>query len=470
MVSVIKLLGKGQLLAIKEINLSKFFPIRAESKDDRIAIVLRKVIEGEVSLDQLRTLARRELGIEKAHLDIAVRDGELIVKMYPSPDFEMDEMRVANTVGDLISKLLPPTLRNKATGKKLVYITRASGIPLIGRIDFGLIDRGTNLIQVRPITGCILDCPFCSVDSGLSSKTRVADFIVDPNYMLEEARRLCEYKGSKSIEFHIDGQGEPTLYPYLGQLVRGLSQINGVDVVSLQTNGVLMTKSLIADLEKAGLSRINLSINSLDHSRATIMSGTEKYDLKHILDVVEYIMNSKIALLLAPLWVPGLNDDDISKIIQLVKKLGIRSEWPVLGLQNYLVHRQGRKLRGIKPCQMSHFRYELTKLARAFDVPNLVLTRSDFRITRMKSYPKPFRVGEKAQVEIVEQGRMLGEMVGIARGRALHVLTSQNRTGVWRSVRIIRNKHNIFIGTTAERELFAPTRINQDCWEASILS
>jgi uncharacterized Fe-S cluster-containing radical SAM superfamily enzyme len=320
-------------------------------------------------------------------------------------------------------------------------------------MDFGIIDRETNLIQVRPITGCVLDCPFCSVDSGTSSKTRITDYIVDLDYMVEEVRRLCEFKGSRSIEVHIDGQGEPTLYPYLSQLIGRLSRIDGVDVISLQTNGVLLTKKLIDDLERAGLARINLSINSLDYSKAIIMSGNGKYDLRHILEIAEYVRDSKITLLLAPLWVPGLNDDDIPEIVQFVKKFGVRSKWPVLGIQNYLIHRHGRKVKGIRSCSMEHFRYKLGKLARTYDVPSLVLSRGDFGITQMQSYPKPFRIGEKAEIEIVEQGRLVGEMIGVARGRALHVLTTENKTGVRKSVRIIRTRHNIFIGTAAEKQL-----------------
>jgi uncharacterized Fe-S cluster-containing radical SAM superfamily enzyme len=447
---------------IKEINLSNFFPIRAESEDGKIAIVLHKIIAGEVLVAQLRTLIGRELAIEQSELDVIVRNGELIVAVHPQSDLRIDEQKVANTAGDLISKLLPPTLRSRVTGKKLVYLTRESGIPLIGRIDFGIIDRGTNLIQVRPITGCTLDCPFCSVDSGLSSKTRITDFIVDPDYMVGEARKLCEFKGSKSLELHIDGQGEPTLYPHLTLLIKELSKIDGVDTISLQTNGTLLTRELLDDLESAGLSRINLSINSLDFDKAIAMSGSANYSLRHILDVAEYIRDSDIALLLAPLWVPGLNDDDISGIVQFVKKFGNRSRWPVLGIQNYLVHRHGRKVRGIKSCSMNHFRYRLEKLSRAYDYPNLVLRRSDFGIRQMESYSKPFRAGEKAEIEIVEPGRLIGEMVGVGRGRSLHVLTTERTTGIRKSVRIIRTKHNIFVGVATGKQLTTLTEIKHD--------
>jgi len=39
-------------------------------------------------------------------------------------------------------------------------------IPLFGCIAFGIIDRGTNVLQVRPISECPLACIFCSTDAG----------------------------------------------------------------------------------------------------------------------------------------------------------------------------------------------------------------------------------------------------------------------------------------------------------------
>ena len=47
-----------------------------------------------------------------------------------------------------------------------VRITADSDIPLVGSLYFGIIDRGTSLLQVRPSCGCNLNCPFCSVDAG----------------------------------------------------------------------------------------------------------------------------------------------------------------------------------------------------------------------------------------------------------------------------------------------------------------
>ena len=59
--------------------------------------------------------------------------------------------------------------------KKLIKITKESGIPLLGAIAFGIIDRGTDLIQVRPTSVCNLNCVYCSTDSGACTMAHQAD-------------------------------------------------------------------------------------------------------------------------------------------------------------------------------------------------------------------------------------------------------------------------------------------------------
>ena len=75
-------------------------------------------------------------------------------------------------------------LKNSLNNKAAIYIHKNSGIPLIGTAYFGLIDRGTNLIEIRPITSCNLNCIFCSVDEGPKSKRRV-DYVVEKDYLVQ---------------------------------------------------------------------------------------------------------------------------------------------------------------------------------------------------------------------------------------------------------------------------------------------
>ena len=156
---------------------------------------------------------------------------------------------------EIISFCPHKNIYNAITKRKLYYITKESGVPLIGHTAFGIIDRGTNLLQVRPCTGCNLNCIFCSVDEG-KSKTRVTDYMVDVDYLVEKFEEVADFKRKycNGIEAHIDGQGEPFIYPYIIELIRKLSKI--ADIVSIQTNGMLITKNMIKKLENIGILKI----------------------------------------------------------------------------------------------------------------------------------------------------------------------------------------------------------------------
>lgn len=67
------------------------------------------------------------------------------------------------------------------------------------------------------------------------------DYIVDVDYLVEEFEKISKFKG-KNLEAHIDGQGEPSLYPYLVELIEGLNDLKEVSIISMQSNGIPLNK------------------------------------------------------------------------------------------------------------------------------------------------------------------------------------------------------------------------------------
>jgi len=341
---------------------------------------------------------------------------------------------------EIISFCPHKNIYNHVTGRRMYYITKESGVPLIGHTAFGIIDRGTNLLQVRPCSGCNLNCIFCSVDEG-KSKTRVTDYMVDVDYLVEEFEKIADFKRkycrNLSIEAHIDGQGEPFLYPYIDELIKKLHDI--ADIVSIQTNGMLLNKKLIKKLEQR-LDRINLSLNAMDEKKAKILAGTASYNLEHILEMAKEIASSQIDLLLAPVWVPGYNDEDIRKIIDFGSKIGAGKKWKPFGVQTYVRYKFGRKPKGVKIMDFKTFYRKLDEMGKG-----LRLYPRDFGIVKCKALPKKFKVGEKFRLKLEMYGRMKNEMLGFARGRVIQVTDTNKGIGDVVNVEIIRNKHNIYV-------------------------
>jgi hypothetical protein len=324
-------------------------------------------------------------------------------------------------------------------------ITRKSGIPLIGSLYFGIIDRGTSLLQVRPSCGCNLNCPFCSVDAGPESTTRSTSYEVEMEYLVDAVREVSRFKGD-GVECHIDSPGEPLMYQKLPELITALNEIDEVSVISLQTNGTLLDQEMITALEKAGLDRINLSLHSLDPSIAKMLAGVEWYDIDRVADAAKAVCRSTIDLLIAPVCLPGINDAEIPKLIQFAREIGAGKRFPPLGIQKFEHYRYGRSPKGLKAQSWwQFFNRSIRPWEKEFGIPLRLDPARDFGTVRRPFIPLVFSKGEKVTVEIRAPGWIHGEKLGVARDRVVSVFNCEKESGQVR-VKIVTTKHNIYVG------------------------
>lgn len=342
-------------------------------------------------------------------------------------------------------------LKNSVTGHPTVYIHQNSGIPLIGSLYFGIVDRGTNILEIKPITGCNINCSFCSVSEGKDS-TRAIDYVVEKDYLVEELRQVIDFKtktavrdeddktdgkADNKIDVFINTQGEPLLYAPIVELVRDIRAMKQVRTISIITNATLLSKSLADCLVEAGLDQINISINAFDPDAAKKLAGTAAYDVRKVLDIAEYL-SKRIKVIVAPVWIPGLNDDQMPKLIKFCKD--IRAE---IGIQNYLVHAGGRKIAN----QASWEVFE-TKLKAWETETGAELIFKGHSLSKTRSLPKPFIKGDYIKAEIVCPGRLRKEMLASARGRVISVLDCVKERGSIR-IQIIKDKDNTFVAKEA---------------------
>lgn len=322
--------------------------------------------------------------------------------------------------------------------KNSVYIHRNSGIPLMGTNEFGLVDRGTNIIEVKPITGCNLNCVYCSVDEGINKK--LYDYVVEPEYLAEEFAKLAKLK-EHPVEANIGPQGEPLIYPKIVELVKLLSIIDNVEVISVNTNGILLNKVMIDNLCEAGLTRINLSLNSLTQETADKLAG-KPYPLKHVRSMIEYAKD-KISILLAPTIVPGYNDNEMEGLVNLSQSL--ESKYPTIGFQNFLNYSRGRN-----PVKQRDFE-EFFSMLKQFDKSLILKHEGDynpFNIHYEKTLEKPFKRNDTVEAVAMLQGRYNNETVLVSNERCI-TINENIPLGKKVKIKIVRDKHNIFRGVLA---------------------
>src|SRR2546421_6176299 len=126
-------------------------------------------------------------------------------------------------------------------------------------------------LRVSVTDKCNFRCTYCMPAEGLEWLRR------DEILSFEEIERLVRIFAALGIEEVRLTGGGTLVRRDLPQLVRMLAAIDGVRDLSLTTNGVLLNR-LAGPLVAAGLRRINVSLDSLDHVRFTEITRRDALD------------------------------------------------------------------------------------------------------------------------------------------------------------------------------------------------
>jgi cyclic pyranopterin phosphate synthase len=120
--------------------------------------------------------------------------------------------------------------------------------------------REIKSVRVSVTDRCNFRCRYCMPAEGL-------EWLEQPQVLsFEEIARLVRVLAAMGVEEVRLTGGEPLVRRDLPELVRQLAEIPGVEDLSLTTNGVGLDR-LAAPLVEAGLTRFNVSLDSLSHAR-----------------------------------------------------------------------------------------------------------------------------------------------------------------------------------------------------------
>ncbi|MHA2000200.1 MAG: radical SAM protein [Promethearchaeota archaeon] len=311
----------------------------------------------------------------------------------------------------------------------LIRITKETNIPLFGFDFIGILDRGTNLIEIKPTTKCNLKCGYCYANVGNYKN----DFEIDRDVVLEGVKKVIDAKKIDDAEAHLDPYGEILLYKDVFKLISGLKQVDGINRVSMQSNGTLVDEQVVEKLVNAGLDQINITINSMDEKMLRKLSCRENFDKEKLIHGIESVHKSPIDLVLTPVWFFGYNDEHVEEIVKYFKHLGQNTgekKKLVLGIQNYLVYKTGRKLSKVKQRDFGYFYKKLKTLGVKHGI-KLSLGPSDFGIHPAPTIHPPSifsRVEMKKHenmainIDIVSPGRQDQEFLGSTNGWGVKVM------------------------------------------------
>ncbi len=348
----------------------------------------------------------------------------------------LDEQKALFRLSGLLEKYFD-NLTNKLTGNQTTYIHRNSGIPLIGNVAFGIVYRDSSIIEIKPITSCNLNCVYCSISEGLSSKKR--DFVMEEKYLVEELEKLIEFV-DESVEIHIGVQGEPFLYADLELLVEDLNKIKNINRISIDTNATLLTKEKLEKLVNNDKLQLNFSLDAISPTLAKKIAGVNNYNVEHVKEMIDYACSLGIKVIVAPVLVDSYNNEEIEEIIKWVKTLKVQ---PILGIQNFLRYKTGRN--PAKSISWENFYSKLAEWEKKYDI-KLKLQKEDFNIKETKELPRPFLMGDIVKATIKSEDRFPNSIICAAKGRNISVPGVKFVKDKQIKVEIVRDKHNVFTG------------------------
>jgi len=112
--------------------------------------------------------------------------------------------------------------------------------------------------------------------------------------------------------------GEPLVRRGIIDICRHIAQTDGISEVCLTTNGIAVPE-FADDLKAAGVNRLNISLDSLDHE--TYKKITRKDSLDAALRGVETAIKTGFdAIKVNAVLIGGLNEKDIIRLLDLTKK------------------------------------------------------------------------------------------------------------------------------------------------------
>ena len=172
-------------------------------------------------------------------------------------------------------------------------------------------NRKIDYLRISVTDRCNSRCQYCMPASGVEFKPHEDILSFEEIYKIA---KVFVDLGVKKIR--LTG-GEPLVRKDIVRLVKKLSALKGLEQLTMTTNGLLL-KKYAKDLKAAGLTRVNISIDSLDDKKYNLM--TLGSSLKKVFEGIEAVKAvNLLPIKLNVVLIKGFNDNEIKDFVELTK-------------------------------------------------------------------------------------------------------------------------------------------------------
>lgn len=175
-------------------------------------------------------------------------------------------------------------------------------------------NRQINYLRLAVTDRCNLRCNYCMPSEGI-------DFVKNDKLLsikeLSQVSRILVDQGIDKIR--ITG-GEPFVRKDLMVLLRELSEIKGLDDISVTTNATLIGP-YIDELKELGIKNVNVSLDSINRETFERITRRKQFDTVHnnLIRLITEGFNVRINFIV----LDGQNEQDILPILELMKHYNV---------------------------------------------------------------------------------------------------------------------------------------------------
>ncbi len=190
--------------------------------------------------------------------------------------------------------------------------------------------RTIDYLRVSVTDRCNFRCVYCMPPEGIPSVSH------DEILRYEELIRLVRLFAELGIRHIRLTGGEPTVRRGLVKLIREVRDMPGIETVSMTTNGLLLPE-MLDDLKDAGLTSVNISIDTLNEERFDEITRTQG-NLPKVLDAIRLSEKAGLSTKVNCVAMRGVNDDELTDIAAMAKDrdIGVRFiEYMPIGKHDY---------------------------------------------------------------------------------------------------------------------------------------
>ena len=173
--------------------------------------------------------------------------------------------------------------------------------------------RNINYLRISVTDRCNLRCIYCMPESGVES-LKHTDIL-----RFEEILKIVKIAETLGINKIRYTGGEPLVMKDIDKLIYETSKLQGINDIAITTNGILLS-DMASDLKKAGLKRVNISLDTLDPVK--FKNITRLGNLDKVIESIERCITIGLnPVKINTVLMRGFNDTEFDNFLDLTREM-----------------------------------------------------------------------------------------------------------------------------------------------------